>query len=117
MFKDDGPEEFQNEFQAARASAHLEYSAAGRIGKDPLIKAVLDAGMFAVVSVAEVYCPYTDALLGTLEKLVAALPDEGAANHVRNRLSAGLDDDDCWHEVYKPKTSAPELPDSDNIPF
>ena len=120
MFEDDGPQEFDNEFQAARAAAHLEYNAAGKIGTDPLVQEALDAGNFAVVAVSTVYCPYTDAFLGTQVCLEAVMPDEGSARHMCNHLNALAQQDDLEYEVRCPKAvpaAEPELPDSDNIPF
>ena len=117
----------QNEFQNAFAAAHIEYGQAGKIGRDPRIDETVKAGEFAVVEDYVVYCPYTDATLGTRENLVATADTRGAAQAA---AADYLDDlgGDCGGEIrvhvepsepepeYNPEDDACREADND-VPF
>lgn len=113
--------EFQNEQQAAYASAKAE----GLTGRDPHIDKELKAGKYVVIEETPVYCPHTDGLLGTRERLIESCDTEGRAREVAGEYWESLGGDPAGeddvrvsvtssHPEYNPED---RFVGNDDIPF
>lgn len=109
-----------NEFAAAYEAARLDLQAAGKVGRDARIDALVKQGRTVVVSYATVYCPHTDAIAGQRVRYIDDKQDRSEAVAMANDLNERFAGDGEFgyrvEPIHAPRPALDPAPDED-IPF